>query len=128
MVFFLDSNAKVFVCSFFFNNRHNRFPLLLIIRKYFFDDNFNNNFHSFDFNILSYLNSNPNHLVEICFIRVFIVDSLMCLNISLIALKISKSSSSGSIITNFLFYCFSSFYLVVNMSVTVMKAYVNSIT
>ena len=59
--------------------------------------------------ILFDLNSNPNNLVEIlfirvflvdCFIRVFLVDCLTCLNISLIALKISKSSLSGLILIN----------------------------
>ena len=56
-------------------------------------------FIAFDFIILSDLNSNPNNLVEMLFIRVFLVDCLMCLN-SLIALKISKSSLPGSIVIN----------------------------
>ena len=42
--------------------------------------------------MLSDLNSNPNNLVEILLITVFLVDCLMCLNISLIVLKIPKSS------------------------------------
>ena len=46
------------------------------------------NFIIFDFLILSDLNSNPNNLVKILLIRVFLVDSLMYLNISLIAPKI----------------------------------------
>ena len=37
---------------------------------------------AFDFIILSDLNSNPINLVEIFFIRVFLVDCLMCLDIS----------------------------------------------
>ena len=43
------------------------------------------------------LNSNLNNIVKISFIRILLVDCLMCLNISLIALKILKSSLSGSI-------------------------------
>ena len=39
----------------------------------------------FHFLILSDLNSNPNNLVKVLLIRVFLVDSLMYLNISLIA-------------------------------------------
>ena len=54
---------------------------------------FNNIFYSFDFIMLSDLNSVPN-LVEILFARVFLVDCLMCLNISLTVLKMSKSSLS----------------------------------
>ena len=50
--------------------------------------------------MLSDVNYNPNNLVEVLFIRVFLVDCLMCLNISLIALKISKSSLSGSTLVN----------------------------
>ena len=53
---------------------------------------------------------NPNNLAEFLFIRVFLVDYLMCLSISLTVLKISKSSLSGSILIN---------YFVVNISVTV---------
>ena len=65
---------------------------------------------------LSDLHSNLNNLIEILFIRVFIVDRLVCLNISLIALKTSKSSLSVSILTSrFLFYCFLSFYFVANI-------------
>ena len=58
------------------------------------------NFIGFDFNALSDLNFNPNNLVVIFFIKVFLVDCLMCLNILLIVLKISKSSLSGSIHIN----------------------------
>ena len=58
------------------------------------------NFITFDLIILSGLNSNPNNLLEILFIRVFVVNCLMCLNISFIALKLSKSSLSRSIQIN----------------------------
>ena len=50
------------------------------------------NFIAFGFVILPDLNSNPNNLVETLFIRVRLVDFLMSLIISLIVLKISKSS------------------------------------
>ena len=46
------------------------------------------------------LNSNPNNLFEILFVMVFLVDILICLNILLTVLKISKSSLSGSILIN----------------------------
>ena len=49
--------------------------------------------------MLSDLNSNPNNRVEILFIRVFL-DCLMCLNISLTVLEISKSSLSRAILIN----------------------------
>ena len=55
------------------------------------------NFAAFHFIMLSDLNSNPYNLAEIFLISVFSVDCLICLNISLTALKISKSSLSGSI-------------------------------
>ena len=58
------------------------------------------NFIAFGFVILSDLNFNPNSFVIILFIRVFLVDYLMCLNISLIVLKISMFSLSGSILMN----------------------------
>ena len=71
---------------------------------------FNNKFHSFwDFIILPNLNSNPNNLVEVLFLLslfllkfywLFLVDCLMCMTISFIALKISKSSLPGSIPIN----------------------------
>ena len=48
--------------------------------------------------MLSDLNSNPNSLLEILLISVSVVGCLMCLNISLIALK--KSKYSGSILIN----------------------------
>ena len=57
-------------------------------------------FIPFDFIILSDLNSNPNNLCEILFFRVFLVNCFTCLNISLIALEISKSPSLGSITKN----------------------------
>ena len=47
------------------------------------------------FIILSDLNSNLNDLIEILFIRVFLADFMMCLNISLISNKFT---------TKFLFY------------------------
>ena len=50
--------------------------------------------------MLSDLESNPNNLVEVLFIRVFLVDCLMCQNISLIALIISKCSLPDSILIN----------------------------
>ena len=46
--------------------------------------------------MLSGSKCNPNNLLEFLFISVFLVDSLMCLNASLIALKISTSSLSGT--------------------------------
>ena len=48
--------------------------------------------------MLSDLNSNPNSLLEILLISVSVAGCLMCLNISLIALK--KSKYSGSILIN----------------------------
>ena len=85
----------------------------------------NNKFYIF-FVILSDLFlSSLNNLIEILFIKVFLVDSLICLNISLIALKISKSSLSGSILINLhptyilVPLLFLSFYFVVNISVAV---------
>ena len=60
---------------------------------------------AFDFIRLSDLNSNPNNLTEILFLKVFLVDCL------LIALKILKYFLSGLILIkpNILFYCFLSF-------------------
>ena len=49
---------------------------------------------AFHFVILSDLDSNSNNLIEVLFIRDYLVHCLMCLNISLIAPKISKSSLS----------------------------------
>ena len=78
------------------------------------------NFLVFHFIILSDLNSNPNNDAKILFIRTFRFDCVMCLNISLIALKISDSSLSGSILTKLhQFLALSSFYFVVNISVAV---------
>ena len=73
----------------FFYNLHNTFPLLFIISQYFLTINF----IAFDLIILFDLNSNPNNLVEILFTRALLVDCLMCLNILLMVLKISKSLS-----------------------------------
>ena len=98
-----DKNINIFCLVFLtfefrsqyiFYNWHNTFPLLLIIRQYFCS----NKFLSFWFYYIIWFN--PNDLVEIVLISVFIVDCLMCLNISMIALKISKCSSSGSILMN----------------------------
>ena len=58
------------------------------------------NFVAYLFIVLSNLKSNRNNLVKIVFIRVFLVDCPICLNISLIALKISKCFLSGSILIN----------------------------
>ena len=58
------------------------------------------NFIAFDFIILSDLNPNSNNLVETLFIGVFLVDYLICLNISLTVSKIAKSSLSGSVLIN----------------------------
>ena len=116
------------------------FPLLLIIRQYFLAINF----IAFNFTILPELNSKPNNLVEVLFISFlvdclmclnislivlevlfisFLVDCLMCLNISLIALKLTKSPSSGSILINlqlkFLFYFDLSFNFEVNISIAI---------
>ena len=92
---------------------------LLIIRQYFFLTIY---FSAFDFIILSDLNSDLNHLIEFFFITVFWVDCLICLNISLIALKMSKSSLLKLILINLqlsscsITFCF--FYFIVNTSVT----------
>ena len=58
------------------------------------------NFIDFDFIISLDLNSNPNNLVEVLFISVFLVNCLMSINISLIVPKILKSSLSGLILAN----------------------------
>ena len=92
---------------------------LLIIRQYFFLTIY---FPAFDFITLSDLNSDLNHLIEFFFITVFWVDCLICLNISLIALKMSKSSLLKLILINLqlsscsITFCF--FYFIVNTSVT----------
>ena len=65
--------------------------MLLIIRQYLF----NNKLIAFDFITLSNSKSNRNNLIEVLFIGSFLVDCLMCLNISLIVSKISKFSLSG---------------------------------
>ena len=92
---------------------------LLIIGQYFFLTIY---FSAFDFITLSDLNSDLNHLIEFFFITVFWVDCLICLNISLIALKMSKSSLLKLILINLqlsscsITFCF--FYFIVNTSVT----------
>ena len=92
---------------------------LLIIRQYFFLTIY---FSAFEFITLSDLNSDLNHLIEFFFITVFWVDCLICLNISLIALKMSKSSLLKLILINLqlsscsITFCF--FYFIVNTSVT----------
>ena len=58
------------------------------------------NFIAFDFIIFFGLNSNPDNLVKVLF-KASLIESLMCLNISLRALKKLKSSLSGSIRINF---------------------------
>ena len=65
--------------------------MLLIIRQYLF----NNKLIAFDFITLCNSKSNRNNLIEVLFIGSFLVDCLMCLNISLIVSKISKFSLSG---------------------------------
>ena len=71
------------------------FPLLIIIRQYFLIATF----ITFDFIILSDLNSNLDNLVEIylldLFSRLFNVPKYL-----MIALKTLKSSLSGSILIN----------------------------
>ena len=73
---------------------------------------FTTSFIAFDFIKLPNLTSYPNNLVEVLFIRDFLVDCLICLNISSIVLKILKSFSSGSILINlqpsfsFITFCF----------------------
>ena len=59
------------------------------------------NFVAYLFIVLSNLKSNRNNLVKIVFIRVFLVDCSICINISLIALKISKFFLSESILINY---------------------------
>ena len=83
-----------FCLQYFFYNLCNTFPLIIIVRQYFLTTNF----IVFGFIILFDLNSNPSNLVENLFIRVFLVDCIMCLNISLTVLKISNSSLSGLIL------------------------------
>ena len=58
------------------------------------------NLIAFYFIILSDLNSSPNNLVKVLFIRAFLVDWLMCLSISLVVLKPSKTFLPGSILIN----------------------------
>ena len=58
--------------------------MLFIIKQYFLTKNI----IAFDFITLFDLKSNPDDLVEILFIRVYLIDCLMCLNILLIVLKI----------------------------------------
>ena len=99
-----------------FCNGRNRFLLLLIMRQYFLAITF----IAFDFVILSDLNCNRNNLVEVLFIKVFLVVCLICLNISLIALKIPvffARFNCYQLTTKFLLCCFFSFYFVVNITV-----------
>ena len=93
---------------------HDRFLLLSFIiskiRQYYLQSGnilLTVTFIAFDFVLLFNLNSNPNNLVEVFFIRVFLIACLMCLNISLIVLKMSKSSLLWSILTNLQPNCFS---------------------
>ena len=65
--------------------------------------------------MLSDLNSNSNNLLEISFIRVFLVDCLMCLNILLAVLKISKPSLSESTLVNLqISSCSIAFFLLIS--------------
>ena len=57
--------------------------MLLMIGQYFF----NSFFVTYDFTTLSDLNVNPTDLIEFYLLEFFLADYLMCLNISLIALK-----------------------------------------
>ena len=70
--------------------------MFLIIRQLFLTMGF----IAFDFIILCDVSSNPNNLVEILFIRAFLFHCLICLNILLTALKISKTSFSRSNLIN----------------------------
>ena len=67
-------------------------------------------FKALDFIELSFLNSNPNSLFESLSIKDssvnFLVDLLMCMCISYIALKILKSISSGLIYNKFIINLF----------------------
>ena len=125
---YFASNILILICSIFFTTDAIRFHyylqsgnisltvvlLLLIIRQYFL---LTINFIAFDFVILSDLNSN---LVESLFLKIFLVDCLLCLNISLTALKISKSSLSRSILISLQPNLkLESFYFIVNISATV---------
>ena len=58
------------------------------------------NFIAFKFIMLCDTSCNPNNLIEVLFIVVFSVNCLMCLDILLIVLKISKSSLSRSTLIN----------------------------
>ena len=73
------------------------------------------NFIVFYFIILFDLNSNPTDLVEVLFIKGILVNCLICLNISLKALKTSKSSLSGLILINLQArFCSIAFYLLIS--------------
>ena len=92
---FSFSNIWDFVSSIFFTTEKIRFHFYLSLNKIFFTINF----IAVGF-VLSDLNSNPSNLTEVLLVSVALVDLLTCLNISLIPLKISKSSLSGSITKN----------------------------
>ena len=96
---FCSSNTRIFVCSIFLK-RHDGFQLILHEGKsdhFTYNEAifFNDIFYTFDFIILSDSNSNFNNFIEILSMKFFSMirldDCLMCLNISLIALKTSKS-------------------------------------
>ena len=106
-ILFSSSDTRIFVCNTFLYNQRNTFPLFLYEIKW------NNFTHSgaifltiyiiaFDLILLSDLNSNPNNSIKTLSVNDFLIssldDRLMYLNISLIALKISKSSLSGSVL------------------------------
>ena len=68
-------------------NWRNTSLLLIIMRQYLLEINL----IAFNFVILSHLNCNPNNFFDVLFIRVFLVNCLMCLNILLTVWKASKS-------------------------------------
>ena len=85
-----------FICSIFYTTDTIGFHCNLLSGNIFLAITF----IAFDFMILSDLICNSNNLVEISFYWSFLVDCLMCLSISLKALKTLKSSFSGSILIN----------------------------
>ena len=82
-VYFLELTQHISIATY---NQANSFLTISII--------------AFDFIMLSDLNYNSNNLIEILFIRVFLVNCLMCLNTLKISSKISKSFLSVSILIN----------------------------
>ena len=136
IVFFL------FRLQYYSYNWYNRFQLLLNIAPLLCNI-LTTSFIVFYFIILFNLNSNPNDLVEVLFIRGILVNCLICLNfidssknIKIFFVRIN----SNKLPTKILFYCFLSSYLIVSISVAlfifinfycehiVMKIQVNPIT